>query len=206
MDFWDLTKLLVRRWMIGLPMLLLSCGLAALTLFAVKPDYTTTAHIQLVPPVTGATQPGQSTIDQRNPWIGLGLQALGNAAIVTVTDQSVLDQMHANGYSDSYTATMAESSPLISFEIVATSPDQARATTEELASRFTRSIVDQQSASGVAPKDMIIARRLDMATTVVKSSSKVKRAVVGVAGAGFLLTAGVTVGADAWLNRRRRRK
>jgi hypothetical protein len=41
---------------------------------------------------------------------------------------------------------------------------------------------------------------------VVKSSSKVKRALVAVLGAGLLMTAGVTVGLDAWLRRRKRRQ
>jgi capsular polysaccharide biosynthesis protein len=205
-DFWDLTKLLVRRWMIMLPMLALAALLAVLTVGQVKPDYVATAYVQLVPPVLEQTKPNQATPDQRNPWLGLGLQTIGNAAVVTVQDRSVIDSLRAAGLSDSFTLTMAQSSPLVTFEIVGKTAQQARQSAEFLVERFTQSVATLQSAYGVSPADSITARRLDLGTNVVKSSSKVKRALVAVVGAGVLLTAGVTVGVDAWLRRRQRRR
>ena len=206
MDFWDLTKLLARRWMIVLPMLGFSILLAVMTVGQVKPDYVATAFVQLVPPVLDATKPNQATPDQRNPWLGLGLQTIGNAAVVTVQDKSVVDQLKAAGLSDTFTLTMAQSSPLVTFEIVGKTALQARETAEQLVARFTQSVSTLQSAYGVSPADSITARRLDLGTNVVQSSSKVKRALVAVLGAGLLLTAGVTVGVDAWLRRRKRRR
>jgi capsular polysaccharide biosynthesis protein len=204
-DFWDITKLLVRRWMIVLPMLVISATLAVVTMKQVKPDYVATAYVQLVPPVNGDSRPGQPTVDQRNPWIGLGLQTIGNAAIVQVTDLSVVDDLQAAGYSDSYTVTMAQSSPLITFEIVGTSPHQSQVTAEQLIERFNKSLTTLQTAYGVTTADLITGRRLDVGTNVKESSSKVKRALVAVAGAGLLVTIAVTVGVDAWLRRRQRR-
>lgn len=216
MDFWDLTKLLVRRWMIVLPMLVLSAGLAALTIVQVKPDYVATAYVQLVPPVLGETKPGQATAEQRNPWIGLGLQTIGNAAIVTVTERSVEEQMKALGYSDSYTLALGSSDsstatwgspiPMVRFEIVGTSEAQARATANELVERFSQSVGDLQSTYQVARKDAITARRLDLGTNVEASTSKVKRAFAAVLAAGLLLSAACTVGIDAWLRQRQRRR
>jgi capsular polysaccharide biosynthesis protein len=205
-DFWDLTKLLARRWVIVLPMLLVSALLAVLTVGQVKPDYVATAYVQLVPPVLEQTKPNQATPDQRNPWLGLGLQTIGNAAVVTVQDKSIVDQLKAAGLSETFTLTMAQQSPLVTFEIVGSTPLQARQTAEALVARFTQSVATLQSAYGVSPADSITARRLDLGTNVVKSSSKVKRALVAVLGAGLLLTAGVTVGLDAWLRRRNRRR
>jgi capsular polysaccharide biosynthesis protein len=205
-DFWDITKLLARRWMIVLPLLALSAGLVVAAMSRVQPDYVGTAYVQLVPPVSGQTKPGGATADQRNPWIGLGLQTIGNAAIVTVTDVSFADQLHANGFSDSYTVTMAQSSPLITFEVVGKSPEQARRTAEQLIDRFDKSVGDLQTSYGVSKTDSITSRRLDIGTNVKKSTSKVKRALVAVAGAGLLLTIATTVGVDAWLRRRQRRQ
>src|SRR4051812_6830276 len=82
LDFWDITKLLVRRWQIALPMLLLSVIITAVTMSQVKPDYVSTAYVQLVSPNAGNHEPGAVTPDQQNQWIGLGLSTLGNAAIV----------------------------------------------------------------------------------------------------------------------------
>jgi capsular polysaccharide biosynthesis protein len=204
-DFWDLTKLLARRWVIVLPMLAVSALLAVLTVGQVKPDYVATAYVQLVPPVLEQTKPNQATPDQRNPWLGLGLQTIGNAAVVTVQDKSVVDGLKAAGLSETFTLTMATQSPLVTFEIVGQTAQQARQTAEQLVARFTQSVATLQSAYGVSPADSITARRLDLGTNVVMSSSKVKRALVAVVGAGILMTAGVTVGVDAWLRRRRRR-
>ena len=206
MDFWDLTKLLVRRWKIVSPMFVLSAALAVLTITQVRPDYVATAYVQLVPPVVAGAEPGGTTADQRNPWIGLGLETIGNAAIVTVTDRSVQKQMKALGYSDSYTLTMGSTSPMVSFEIIGKSEAQARGTAEQLVERFSRSVANLQSAYSVVPSDAISTRRLDLGTNVEQSNSKVKRAFIAVVGAGLLLSAAGTVAIDAWLRRRQRRR
>jgi hypothetical protein len=205
-DFWDITKLLVRRWTVALPLLLVAAALTALALTQVKPDYIATAYVQLVPPVLGEPQPGQATADQSNPWLGLGVQTLGNAAIVTVTYPGVADQLHAAGYSDTYTLTMAESTPLITFEVVGDSPGQARQTTEQLIDRFDRSVATLQTTYGVPQPDSIVTHRLDGGTSVKKSTGKVKRALVAAVGAGLLVIIAATVGIDAWLRRRQLRR
>lgn len=206
MDFWDITKLLFRRWLIALPLLGICGALAMIAIVHVKPDYVATSYVQLVPPVTGETQPGQPSVDQRNPWIGLGLQTIGNAAIVTVTDSSLADQLKASGYSDSYTVTMGQSSPLITFEVIGNTPAQANRTTVELIDRFDGSLTSLQATYGVKQADMITGHRLDVGTNIKESNSKVKRAAVAVIGAGFLFTIAGTVGIDAWLRRRRRKR
>jgi hypothetical protein len=205
-DFWDLTKLLVRRWMFAVPMVVLSAVLTVVTVGHLKPDYVSTAYVSLVPPVLGATKPGQATPDQRNPWLSQGLMTLGNAAIITVLDQTVVKELEDSGYSTSYTVTMGSSSPLVSFEVVGKTKQQATATTERLVERFNQSVAKLQSDFGVSKADSVSAQRLDLGTNVKESNSKIKRALVAVAGAGLLMTAAVTVGADAWLRRRRRRR
>jgi capsular polysaccharide biosynthesis protein len=202
LDFWDLTKVLFRRWMITLPMLLLTAGLTVLAFSQVKPNYVSTSYVQLVAPIPQAAKPNQPIVEQRNPWLGQGLQTLGNAAIVTVQDQSIIDQFKATGLSDAYTFEMGSSSPMIKIEVVAKSRKQAEDTANELIVLLNANIASLQTAYGVPNVDLITARRLDLGTNVEKSSSNVKRALVAVFGAGVLLTIAVTVGADAWLRRR----
>jgi capsular polysaccharide biosynthesis protein len=203
LDFWDLTKVLFRRWRIAIPLLLLTAGLTVLTFSMVKPNYVSTSYIQLVPPVPQPAKPNQPVVELRNPWLSQGLQTLGNAAIVTILDQSVIDHMKSVGFSDSYTVEMGSSSPLVTVEVVAKSRPQAEGTADELVSRFNMSITSLQTAYGVTETDLITARRLDLGNNVEKSSSNVKRALVAVFGAGLLLTIAATVGIDAWLRRRR---
>lgn len=206
MDFWDLTRLLVRRWYVAVPMLLLSVVLTMLTVGQVKPDYIATAYVQLVAPVQGPTKPGQAAPEQRNPWLGQGLQTLGNAAIIKVLDQTVVQELKAAGLSDSYTVEMGGTTPMISFEVVGATEQQARETAERVVARFTESVTELQTDDRVSVADSIKTRRLDQGTNVEESDSKVKRALVAVAGACLLLTAAVTIGSDAWLRRRTRRR
>jgi capsular polysaccharide biosynthesis protein len=203
-DFWDLTKLLARRWLIAVPMLALSAVLTVLTVGSMRPDYVATAYVQLVAPVEGATKPGEAGAGQRNPWLGQGLQTVGNAAIITVLDKTVVEELAAAGLSDSYTLTMDATSPMVAFEVVGDSEQQARETAERLVERFRQSVAKLQADDGVTAKDAIRTRRLDLGTNIEESNSKVKRALVAVAGAGMLMTIAVTVGVDALLRRRRR--
>jgi hypothetical protein len=209
LDFWDITKLLVRRWQIALPMLLLSAVITGVTVSQVKPDYVGTAYVQLVPPAPAKnTTPEQqlTSADQRNPWLSQGLQTLGNAAIVQALDQTVVDEFKRTGYADTYTVTMGQNSPLVTFEITGTSARQARDTAEKLVTIFTDSVARLQTSLGVGDSSLITVKRLDLGANVKKSTSKIKRALVAVAAAGILLTAGATIGFDAILRRRNARR
>jgi len=201
-DFWDLTKVLFRRWMIAVPMLIVTGGLTFLVFNAVEPDYVSTSYVQLVPPVPQPAKPGQPIVEQRNPWLGQGLQTLGNAAIVTIQDRSVVDHLKSIGLSDAYTFEMGSSSPMISIEVVAKSRKQAEDTANELVTRFNTSITSLQTAYGVTTADLITSRRLDLGTNVEKDSGNVQKALVAVFGAGMLMMVAVTVGFDALMRRR----
>ncbi|MGI5244871.1 hypothetical protein [Dactylosporangium sp. CA-139066] len=199
----------MRRWQIALPLLLLSAVITGVTVSQVKPDYVATAYVQLVPPAAiKATNPEQAQIgqDKLNPWLGQGLQTLGNAAIVQAQDQSIIDEFKRTGYAETYTVTMNSNSPLVTFEITGTSARQARDTAEKLVTIFTDSVARLQTSLAVTDGNLITVKRLDLGGNVKKSTSKVKRALIAVAAAGILLTAGATVGADAWLRRRNTRR
>ncbi len=207
MDFWDVTKLLLRRWYFAVPGLVLTAVACAWTMTGVAPNYISTAYVQLAPPVSQPTQPGEQTLDQRNPWIGLGLYNLANAAILTVQQASVVESLKASGLSETFTASLNSSSPLVTFEVTGASQQQAIDTTNALIDRFSASVTDLQvQAYGVNPKDLVVARRIDFGANVQESDGRVKRALVAVAGVGLLLTLGFTIGLDAMLNRRARKR
>src|SRR5215472_11558120 len=93
-DFWDLTKLFLRRWYLALPVLLATAAATLVTVKSVNPNYIVDIHVQMIPPVATGTD-GQNDIAQRNPWLNLGPVALASASIVAVQDASVLDQLKA---------------------------------------------------------------------------------------------------------------
>lgn len=207
MDFWDLTRLLLRRWYFAVPALALTAIASVWTLVGISPNYVATAYVQLAPPISQPTAPGAQSLDQRNPWIALGMYNLANAAILTVQQQAVVESLKANGYSESFTATLNSSSPLVTFEVTGSTPRQAIDTTDELIRRFTASVSNLQvDTYGVAADDLVVARRIDSGTNIAESDGRVKRALVAVAGLGLLLTLAFTVGMDALLARRARRR
>lgn len=208
MDFWDLTKLLYRRWYFALPALVLTAVASVVTLATVQPNYIATASVQLVPPVTAPNEPGMATLDQRNPWVALGLDALATAATVSLTDGSIVESLDAGGYTDSFTPTLSSSSPLLKLEVTGTTQEQALRTADFLVKRYDQAVKDLQAGYNVAPTDFIVTKRIDNTTinSLKQSDSKVKRALVAVAGAGLLMTIAFTIGMDTLLRRRTRRR
>ncbi|MDM4718575.1 hypothetical protein QTQ03_02790 [Micromonospora sp. WMMA1363] len=204
MDLWDMTKLLFRRWRISLPLLLTVLVLVGVASQTVKPDYSAKAHIQLIPPPVVTLPDGQQK-PIKNPWFDLGYVALGNAAMIDVTRQSVLKQMVADGLSDNVTVTM-DRVPLFEIETVGNSPEQATATAQRMLALISEAVAGRQASLQVAESDLITTLAIDDGTEVEVQNSKLMRVMVVALGAGLLFTAGVTVAVDAWLRRRARRR
>lgn len=206
LDIWDLGRLLRRRWRIAVPILLVALVMTAFVFTQVKPNYVATAYVQLVPPVPTQPAPGSDQPpDLHNPWLSQDLRTLGNAALVSVQDLGYIQSLKDQGFSDAFTATMGDSTPLVTFEVTGKSAAQVKGTATQLVSRYSGSVSSLQTSYGATLVDEITARRLDTGTNITMSSSNKKRAVVAVLAAGVLLSVAVTVAADAWLRRRRSR-
>jgi hypothetical protein len=203
LDFWDLTVLIFRRWKIALPLLLLAIGGTVFVAFTAKPDYAMTSYVQLIPAKIGATDNPNVTL--RNPWNQLGLNTLGQAAIYATQDQGFLEQLKKTNHTDNFTLTMTYPNPIVTVEVVGTTPSDARATTDLVVSRLRAAAESLQRNAGVGDADIIATQRLDAGQNLLPSRSKQKRAILAVAAAGLILTAGGTVGIDA-IQRSRRRK
>jgi capsular polysaccharide biosynthesis protein len=198
-DFWDLATLLFRRWAIAVPMLLLTIGASLLVSTTTKPDYVSTSYISLIPPA--ATEANHVV---RNPWLDGGLTGLGQAAIVTVEDKTVINGLIAGGYSDNFTLTIEPNQSLITMQVVGKSPEQATNTARRLTEVLEASVAQLQTGTGTVQQDLVTTRRLDQGRNVEASSAKTTRTVVAVAVVGLILTAVVTIGVDALARRRRR--
>ncbi|MFI5496962.1 hypothetical protein [Actinoplanes sp. NPDC051859] len=202
MDFWDLTKLLVRRWYISVTLLLVTFGATAYAAVAIKPDYAITAYVQLIPP-TAVSDPEKAEKAQ-NPWLALGITSLSNAAMVATQDQTFLDTLKVQDESASFEITIGDRNPVAIVEVIAPTLDQAVSATALITSHYEQSVAALQQQYGVKSADMITAYRLDKGENVKRPGGKVKRAVVVVFAIGILLTGGVTIMVDALLRRRRR--
>ncbi|MFI5937435.1 hypothetical protein [Actinoplanes sp. NPDC051494] len=206
MDFWDLTKLMFRRWYVSVPLFLVAVGATLYVASRVEPDYVATSYVQLVPPAITPKATDDTKASARNPWLDLGLASLTKAAMISVQDQKVVKQLEQAGFSDDFTAVQDPQLPIVTFEVIGDDETQSIQTTERLVKHFSDTVLTLQKEYG-APKDqMITARRLDMGDNIEESTSKIKRALIAVAGVGVLLATALTVAADAVLRRRRRNR
>ncbi|RAK25841.1 hypothetical protein B0I29_13050 [Actinoplanes lutulentus] len=208
MDFWDLAKLLFRRWYIAAPLLLLSVGAAYMVGKSVKPDYIATSYVQLVPPTAAEeeVEPGEKKkkdTGPKNPWLELGLTSLSRAAMLTVQDKTVLEQLDKSGLSDNVVVTYDNQSPILSIEVVGESETQATETSTQVIDMLETNIKGLQSEYGAKEESFITTRRLDRGDNIEESNSKVKRALVAVAGVGVLLSIALTIAGDAIIRRRK---
>jgi hypothetical protein len=203
-DFWDATKVLVRRWYITLPLLLLTIGATGYTAIAVKPDWVLTSYVQLIPPQTTAAQIEQNKTNLSNPWNQLGLSALSQAANYATVDQTFLDTLDEAGFSTNFTINVGEPIAGATIEVIGKTRKQAVETTDKVIARYKESVQRLQSQYGVRQQDTITMQRLDQGENLKRPGGKVKRAILAVFGAGFLLTAGSAIAYDAFARRRRR--
>ena len=209
MDLWDLTRLLFRRWYIALPILLASVLTAALVGQSVRPDYRATGNVVMIPapgpPTETATPAPGEKARPKNPWADLGLQALGNAAVLKVQQQDTRKHLAEARLSEGITVQLTPLTPILSVEAVGTSPAQATATVRQVIKLIVAEVAEQQRRFGVLPEDTITTITLTDGADVEVVTSKVKRVLIVTIGLGLLLTAGGTIGLDVLLRRRRRR-
>lgn len=205
-DFWDLTKLMFRRWYVSVPAFLMAIGATLYAAAQVEPDYVATSYVQLVPPAVTPKATDDTKATARNPWLDLGLASLTKAGMISVQDQRVVKELERAGFSDDFTLTQDAQLPIVTFEVIGDDEAQATQTSEQLVKRFDRSVATLQKEYGAPGEQMITARRLDLGDNVEESTSKVKRALIAVAGVGVLLALALTVAVDALLRRRGRGK
>jgi hypothetical protein len=203
-DFWDLTKLVFRRWYVAVPLLVLTAIAATYTALTVKPDYKATAYVQLIPPPEASITTNIKSL--RNPWLDLGLGALNTAATYATVDRRFLNQLKTQGLSDSVVITNGYPAPIATVEVIGSSKDMAMASTDAVVRRFNDVVKSLQDDYAVQTQGRILTRRLDTGNNLEETGGKVKRALVAVGGAGALMAAGFTVAFDAFMRRRSRRR
>ena len=205
MDFWDLTKLIFRRWKISLPLLLVTIGATVAVGLTAKPDYVMTSYVQFIPAKVAPTDNPTAAM-LRNPWNQLGLNTLGQAAIYATQDQEFLDGLKAAHHTTAFTLTMTYPNPIVTVQTVGSTAADATITTTMVINRLRDQAELLQRQSGVRDEDIIATQRLDQGQNLQPSGGKVKRALIAVLAAGLMVTAGGTVLIDAMGRRRARRR
>jgi hypothetical protein len=205
-DLWDLTRLIIRRWYFAVPVLLVTLGAVLFASQSVKPDYKAVGHLQLIPPAHAPEPETAKNSRVHNPWLDLGIQALGQAAVLKVQDAKVISSLGAAGYSENVVVSIDYPATFFSIEVVGSSPEQTTGTVKQVMKLLSDDVRTNQQQYGVSQEDMITTLALDQGDKVTVVTSKLKRVIIVGAGISVLITAGLTIGVDALLRRRARRR
>lgn len=201
MDFWDVARLMWRRWYVTAPALLLTILAALVTGLSINPEYQVTGHVAVVGP--SVQRESTSTITHVNPW---SPEALADASVIRLQGKALADTMEAEGYSSEWGATVTGRLPVIRLEVIASTPEEAQATLQRLLEVIDEEVELRQLEHQVAPEERISTVPYDGGEIVEPVTGKLKRAVIVVIGAGLIFTVGVVVAVDAWLRRKAARR
>jgi capsular polysaccharide biosynthesis protein len=202
-DLWDLAKLMGRRWYLMAPMLLLTIGLTAWSMVTLKPDYTSTGTIILVPPAD-RTPLTNSELASTNTWVELGEDVMAQAIAISVRTKATREEIANDGFDPGYEVEAEARSNLITITVTSSTPEMAQSTVQRVEKQIATEVQQKQAVFKPKPGRSISTQVLDAGDTIEVVSSKVKRAAVVIIGAGLLLTAAVTIVGDVILRRRAR--
>jgi hypothetical protein len=200
-DFWDLTKVIIRRWYVALPLILISVASSLWVYSTVEPDYKATAYVSLIPPQS----PADPEEIVNNPYLDLGLLALNQSAVTVLREREFLEELVAQGLSDSIAISESYPAPIVTIEVIGGTKEQALATADAVVTRYSDAVLALQTDANATENSIIVPKRLDRGGNFEEMGGPVKRAFIAVLGAGLMVTAGLTVGLDALLRRRSRR-
>ncbi|WP_203898129.1 hypothetical protein [Virgisporangium aliadipatigenens] len=192
-----------RRWYVALPLVVITVLLSGWAYTTVKPDYKGVGYVQLIPPQAATNT---KNTELRNVWLDTGLQSLLQAANYATIDKSFLKELGQRGLSENVVLDMGYPAPTLTVTVIGTSEGQVMATMDAVMQRFQETVKVLQTDQGVTDIGLISSRRLDNGQNLEETGGKVKRALIAVLGAGLLATAGLTIGFDAWMRTRTRRK
>lgn len=203
MDLWDLAKLMGRRWYLMAPMVILTLAATSWALLTIKPDYTSTGQIMLIPPAD-RTPLTPAELQSTNTWVEVGEDIMAKALSISLNTTQTHKEIVGEGFSTTFEVAAEDRSSILTVTATATTPEAAQATVQRLEKQITREVDEMQARYKPKAGRAISTQVLDAGDTIEVVSSKVKRAAVVIIGVGLLLTAAVTIVGDNILRRRAR--
>lgn len=202
MDLWDVTKLMWRRWYVTAPMLLVTATAAIMIFSNVGPEYRATGHVAVVPSQL-QRQAAAGEVTLINPW---NEEALAQAATIRLEGSQLAEDLAGQGYQGEWGVEVnGFPLPVLTIEVVSPTSRQAVGTLRLLQTIVEEEVADRQGNLDLPDNELITTVRLDEGESIETTSTKVRRALVAVVGAGIIFTIGAVIVFDAvarWLRAR----
>jgi hypothetical protein len=199
MDLWDLVMLMLRRWLVALPLLLLTAAAVAWTAATVKPHHTAEGSVLLLPPtVERGVQPGQSR--DLNPW---DTHSMTGAMVTLLRSSRLHEQLTAEGYEGTWEAGRdLQFASMINVVVTSPTERQARETVQRLTELVTIDVAVRQDRPELTGGEAVTVVTLAAGENASVVRGNQMRALIVVLFAGGLLTVIITTATDALLRAR----
>ncbi|MFZ5871325.1 MAG: hypothetical protein ACOYXW_12495, partial [Actinomycetota bacterium] len=201
MDFWEVLKVVVRRWVISAPVLLLTGVAAVLVPPQIDPSYSASASTVVITPADGETA--------LNPYLALGPVTMAQAMGLSADGEAAKQQVAAAGNSTDYAVVQQTSrSPILVVQAEAADPDQVVATVQQVLSIIEAQLKEQQDAAFAPPAMQYTVEHLTTrvgATPVYDGARQVRFLTIGI-GLALAVTLALAVEGVAVLRSHRRRE
>jgi len=203
MDVWEIAKILIRRWYVMIPILILGAVVAISSSNGIHPEYKADAVLLVLPPTEyepGATDAGG--VVNLNPYTALGPKTVAQAIVFQMNGDATHLDLDSRGLTSEYVVQASQRDPLIS--IAVTGDDQTlvaetmgaviTATEDELV-RMQQPFVDK-----VIPEQLTIE---ELSRTAVPSEDFTSRSrlKIAVAALSALLAAAAAIFVDGIVDR-----
>lgn len=211
MDFWKTMGILLRRWYVSVPILVVSLGLGGAVFLSVATQYESTGTLVLTAPPSGgvtqvnpkdATGPGNPLLDFEG-----SLTITTQLLIQSLSSPTVQQQIGQQGGVNTFQAGDGETGgPFV--VIIADAPSKAQAQkTVSLALTFAKNELNQRQKDLDAPASTYIVTQVVVAPTpaTTKIGGKVKAGGVALA-LGLVVSIAAAFAVDSVMTSRRRRK
>jgi len=144
MDLLTLMRILLHRWYLILPCVILTAAASWGAYASVAPDYESSGSLLLLNP---PSQVDKAT-GRANPYVG-NLVTAGSVVSVILNSPAYHREFKDRGVTGTYTVFADPSSPIIIVTSRDDTPEQAQASTEQVLEKFDEVLVARQSDLGV---------------------------------------------------------
>ncbi len=207
MDFIDACKVILRRWYVAVPLLLLTFAGTYYSYTSASSNYTAKASLVLIQPPSRLSTDGESAVVcPTNPWCAGGdVLNLANITARTMDDPKLQGELLDPHPGASYEVLLnAENrSTIMELTTTARTPDDALATLRDLIAQVDDTLNERQTErigvveTPVDPLDLVTISPLTTAQQATPQSGGKLRAAAAAFGLGIAITLGGTFLAES---------